>query len=78
MITAAFLVSNYCKPFSEGLRQINQSTFHRLLLLFSSLATRLGKQLALRFEPVGLCVAGQSKSASAFGNKVGSKANGIL
>src|SRR5215813_5376623 len=46
--------------------------------VISSLATRLDKQVALRFEPVGLCIARQSKSASAFGNEVGSQTNGIL
>jgi hypothetical protein len=78
MITAAFLVSNYCKPFSEGLRQINQSTFHRLLLLFSSLAPSLSQQLTLRFEPIGLGVARQSKSAPAFGNEIRPQANRVL
>jgi hypothetical protein len=78
MIAAAFLVSNYCKPFSQGLRQIGQSTFHRLLLLFSSLAPSLSQQLALRFEPIGLRVTRQSKSAPPFGNKIGSEANGVL
>ena len=42
------------------------------------LATSLGQQLALRFEPIGLSVARQSKSAPAFGNEIGSKANGVL
>jgi len=45
---------------------------------FSSLAPSLGQQLALRFEPIGLCVARQSKSAPAFGNEISLKANGVL
>jgi len=42
------------------------------------LATSLGQQLALRFKPIGLIVARQSKSSSAFGNEIGSQANGVL
>jgi hypothetical protein len=78
VIAAAFLVSNHCEPFPQRLRQVGQSTFHCVLLPFSSLATSLGQQLALRFKPIGLCVARQSKSAPAFGNEVGSKTNGVL
>jgi len=42
------------------------------------LATSLGQQLAFRFKPIGLIVTGQSKSAAAFGNEIGTKAHGVL
>jgi hypothetical protein len=49
-----------------------------LFFLFSCLAPSLGQQLALRFEPIGLCIARQSKSAPTFGNEIGSEANGVV
>ena len=78
MIAAAFLVSNHFETFPQRLRQVGQSTFHCVLLLFSSLVTSLGQQLSPRFQPIGFRIARQSKSAPAFGNKIGSKANGVL
>lgn len=50
----------------------------RLALVAASAATspalaraELGKQLALGFEPVGVGIARQAESMSAFGNKIG-------
>jgi hypothetical protein len=43
-----------------------------------SSAIGFGEQLSLCFQPIGLCVARQRKSASAFGDEVGSKTNGFV
>ena len=45
---------------------------HFPCVLLQPLAPSLREQLALCFEPVGLRVASQSKSAAALGNKIGS------
>src|SRR5262249_20902269 len=44
----------------------------------SSFAPSLGQQLSLRFQPIGLRVARQSKSAPAFGNEIGPETNRVL
>ena len=78
-IPAAFFVVNDRKAFSKRLRQVGDKALSIVLLLLClGSATSLGQQLALRFEPIGLIVARQSKSAPAFGNEIGSKANGVL
>jgi hypothetical protein len=76
-VSAALLVVNDRETFSQRLRQVGQNTFHCIAVV-PSLATSFGQQLALRFEPIGLCVARQSKPAPAFGNEIGSKTNCIL
>jgi hypothetical protein len=78
-ITPALLVANHCEAFSQRLRQVDQSSFHCVLLLFSPvLPPSLGEQLPFGFKPIGFRVARQSKSAPAFGNEISPEANGVV
>jgi hypothetical protein len=74
-VPTTFVVVNDCEALSQRLRQVSQGTFHFYLRL---LTPTLGQQLPLRFEPIGFRVAGQSKSASAFGNEISPEANDVV